>query len=450
MSQLRRLPAVGRLLQKSPLAELTGLYGRQATRVQAARILDALRGEIGTGIGDDELEDRIRRIPELVRAALEAEAPPLRRVLNATGIFLHTNLGRAPLPRPVVDDLRDRLDAYCDLEMDLGSGRRTDRGLRVENLLVTPTGAEAALVVNNNAAALVLALSTLASGREVLLSRSELVEIGGSFRIPDVLRTSGARLVEVGTTNRTRLADYERAVRPTTSLVLKVYPSNYRIRGFVEAVAPAALADFARRRGLPLLVDEGSGMLRPEAAPPLRGHQSFRDLIEAGCDLVCGSGDKVLGGPQAGLIAGRAPLVARLRKSPLYRAFRPGRLVLTALDAVLRRRLAERPMPIAALWRDDEEHRTRVEGLAAGLGGKAVRGAAYVGGGSAPEHEIEGWVLALDAPAGVAARLRQGEPPVVGYQRDGRLFLDLRTVDPEDDEALAAAVEAALGPETSA
>ena len=445
MSQLRRLPAVGHLLQESPLAELTGLYGREALRVQAARVLDAVRAEIRTGIEDDELAERIREIPERVRAALEAKAPPLRRVLNATGIFLHTNLGRAPLPREVVADLADRLDAYCDLEMSLETGRRSDRGRRVENLVRALTGAEAALVVNNNAAALALALSSLASGREVLLSRGELVEIGGSFRIPDILEASGARLVEVGTTNRTRIADYERAMRPGVSLVLKVYPSNYRIQGFVEEVDPASLADFAHGHDLPLLVDEGSGMLRAESAPPLRRHQSFHELIEAGCDLVCGSGDKLLGGPQAGLIAGRESIVARLRESPLYRALRPGRLVLTALDAVLRRHLAARPMPIAALWRDDEEHRRRVEGLAARLGGKAVRGGAYVGGGSAPEQEIEGWVVALTAPADVAARLRQGEPPVVGYQRDGRLVLDLRTVDPEDDQALAKAVERALG-----
>ena len=444
MSQLRRLPAVGHLLQESPLAELTGLYGREALRVQATRVLDAVRAEILAGIDDDELAERIRGIPDRVHAALKAEAPPLRRVLNATGIFLHTNLGRAPLPREVVADLADRLDAYCDLEMSLETGRRDNRGKRVENLVRALTGAEAALVVNNNAAALALALSSLAAGREVLLSRGELVEIGGSFRIPDILEASGARLVEVGTTNRTRIADYERAVRPGVSLVLKVYPSNYRVQGFVEEVDAATLADFAHRHGLPLLVDEGSGMLRSEPAPQLRRQQSFHDLIGAGCDLVCGSGDKLLGGPQAGLIAGREPIVARLRESPLYRVLRPGRLVLTALDAVLRRHLAALPMPIAALWRDDEEHRRRVERLAARLGGETARGSAYVGGGSAPEQEIEGWVVALTVPAGVAARLRQGEPPVVGYQREGRLFLDLRTVDPEDDEALAGAVERAL------
>ena len=444
MSQLRRLPAVGRLLQESPLAELTGLYGRQATRVQATRILDALRGEIGQGIDDDELDERIRRIPERVRAGLESGAPPLRRVLNATGIFLHTNLGRAPLPRSVLDDLRGRLDAYCDLEMDLETGRRTDRSLRVEGLLRTLTGAEAALVVNNNAAALVLALSTVASGREVLLSRGELVEIGGSFRIPDILRTSGARLVEVGATNRTRLADYERAVRPATSLVLKVFSSNFRIRGFTEEVAAPRLADFARRHDLPLLVDEGSGVIGPRAAPAAGRHESFRELVDAGCDLVCGSGDKVLGGPQAGLIVGRRSVVDRLRAAPLYRALRPGRLVLTALDAVLRRHLANRRMPIQALWDDTEDSRGRVEKMAARLGGRAVRGNAYLGGGSAPDEAIEGWVLALDVPARTAGRLRTGEPPVVGYQRGGRLILDLRTVNPADDEDLATAVERAL------
>jgi len=407
-------------------------------------VLDAIRAEIRNGVDDPALSRRIRQIPERIREALEAEAPPLRRVLNATGVFLHTNLGRSPLPREVIASLSDRLDAYCDLEMNLETGRRTDRSFRVESLLRSLTGAEAALVVNNNAAALVLALSTLASGREVLLSRGEMVEIGGSFRIPDILEASGVRLVEVGTTNRTRLADYERALRPGVALVLKVYPSNYRVEGFVSSVEPAVLADFAHRRGLPLFVDEGSGMLRTDAAPPLRGHQSFRDLIEAGCDLICGSGDKLLGGPQAGLIAGRKELVSRLRKSPLYRALRPGRFVLSALDAVLRRRLADRPMPIEALWRDDADHRRRIDRMAARLGGEAVRGDALVGGGSAPERNIEGWVVALDAPADLAARLRLGEPPVVGYQRGGRLYLDLRTVDRNDDPALAAAVRQAL------
>ncbi len=444
MSQLQRLPAVGRLLQESPLAELTGLYGRDALKVHVSRVLDAVRDEVRAGIGDDELAARIAEIPERVRAALEAEAPPLRRVLNATGVFLHTNLGRAPLPRDVAADLANRLDAYCDLEMSLETGRRSDRGRRAEHLLRTLTGAEAALAVNNNAAALVLALSTLASGREVLLSRGEMVEIGGSFRIPEIIEASGARLVEVGTTNRTRIADYERALRPSVALVLKVFPSNYRIRGFVEEVTPAVLCGFAHRHGLPLLVDEGSGMLRPETAPSLRGHHNFRELIAAGCDLVCGSGDKLLGGPQAGLIAGRKSLVTQLRKSPVYRALRPGRLVLTALDAVLRRHLAARPLPIAALWRDDQEHRRRVEGMAARLGGLPARGSAFVGGGSAPEQEIDGWVVALNAPAAAAARLRLGEPPVVGYQRGGQLLLDLRTVDPRDDEELAAAVERAL------
>ncbi len=436
---------MGHLLQESPLAELMGVYGSDALRVQARRVLDGVRDQIRSGIDDAELAEQVRQIPQEVRAALEAEAPPLRRVLNATGVFLHTNLGRAPLPREVIAELERTLDAWCDLEMRLDTGRRSDRGLRVESMVRTLTGAEAVLVVNNNAAALVLILSVLGAGREVLLSRGEMVEIGGSFRIPDILEASGARLVGVGATNRTRLADFERGVRPGVSLVLKVNPSNYRIDGFVESVATGDLARFAHRHGLPLVVDEGSGLLRPDPRPPLRDHESIRELIEAGCDLVCGSGDKLLGGPQAGLIAGRADLVARLGASPLYRAFRPGRLVLTALDAALRLHLAARPLPVSSLWRDDADHHRRVTGMAARLGGEAVRAGACIGGGSAPAEEIEGWVLALDAPGDAAARLRSGEPPVVGYQREGRLLLDLRTVDPADDEALATAVEAALG-----
>ncbi len=444
MSQLRRLPAVGRLLQESPLAELTRLYGWDATRVQATRAIESIRASVLAGIDDKELSDRLARLPRTVRAALETETPPLRRVLNATGILLHTNLGRAPLPREVVTALGDRLDAYCDLEMDLATGRRTDRSLRVEGLLRNLTGAEGALVTNNNAAALVLALSTLAAGREVLLSRGELVEIGGSFRIPEILETSGARLIAVGSTNRTRLADYERALRPGVALVLKVFPSNYRMDGFVEAVDSAQLAAFARRHDLPLLVDEGSGLLQPSAARALRGHPSLQELIGGGCDLVCASGDKLLGGPQAGLLAGRHALIDRLRKSPLYRALRPGRLSLAALDAVLRRRLARLSMPLDALWQDDDALRRRVEAVAERVGGTAERGNAYLGGGSAPEQAIEGWVVALDAPAEAAVRLRTGDPPVVGYQREGRLILDLRTVDPADDDALATALLQAL------
>jgi L-seryl-tRNA(Ser) seleniumtransferase len=313
-------------------------------------------------------------------------------------------------------------------------------------------------VVNNNAAAVVLALAGLTrpGRRRVVVSRGELVEIGGSFRIPEMLAAAGAELVEVGTTNRVRLADYEAAVDEETALLLKVFPSNYRIVGFTASVAPAELARLGREHGVPVAVDEGSGLLRPHPAPQLADHPSVAELIEAGCDLVTSSGDKLLGGPQAGLLVGRREIVERLRRHPLYRPFRPDRGTYAALEAVLRRHLTERPMPIDRLWPDPGEHRRRLEALAGELGGspsaagdsgdgvRIVPAEAFLGGGSAPERPIPGEALALPGGDALLARLRAGEPPVVGYLREDRLILDLRTVDPEDDPALVGAVREAL------
>ncbi|MCB1056827.1 MAG: L-seryl-tRNA(Sec) selenium transferase, partial [Acidobacteria bacterium] len=329
----RRIPPVDRLLSDPSTGELIGLYGRQEVRVQVGLELERLRSELG-GTGDG-LDGALAELPERLRSGLEARlGRPLRRVLNATGILLHTNLGRAPLPASVARRLPALLDAYCDLEIDLESGRRGDRNRRVEALLCALTGAESALVVNNNAAAMVLALSVLAKDREVVVSRGELVEIGGSFRIPDLLTAAGSRLVEVGTTNRTRLLDYETSLGAETALVLKVFPSNYRITGFTAAVAPAELVPLAHRHGVPLLVDEGSGLLRPHRASQLASHPSFSELLADGADLVCGSGDKLLGGPQAGLLAGRRDLVDACRRHPFYRALRPDRAALATLELI--------------------------------------------------------------------------------------------------------------------
>ncbi|HZF13982.1 MAG TPA: L-seryl-tRNA(Sec) selenium transferase, partial [Thermoanaerobaculia bacterium] len=265
----RAIPAVDRLLADPGVAKLIALYGRDQVRVQARREVEALRAWLA---GEPpappppaaDIEAALATLPQRIEQGLVAAlGPPLARVLNATGIFLHTNLGRAPLPRSVARALPDLLTAYCDLEIDLATGKRGQRNARVERLLTLATGAEAAVVVNNNAAALVLALATLAPGREVVVSRGELVEIGGSFRIPEILAASGARLVEVGATNRTRLADYRAALRPETALLLKVFPSNFRLTGFVAAVAPAELAALGREAGVPVLVDEGSGLLTP-------------------------------------------------------------------------------------------------------------------------------------------------------------------------------------------
>ena len=442
----RRLPALERLLVLPEVVRLLSLYGRERVAIQLRDALAGLRERLAGGelAGPGELEAAVAALPGAAATALAAElGAPLRRVLNASGVLLHTNLGRAPLPRSVAAALPGLLDAGCDLELDLASGRRGDRNARAGALLAALTGAEAGLVVNNNAAALVLVLATFAAGREVIVSRGELVEIGGSFRIPAILAAAGTRLVEVGTTNRTRLADYERALTSETALLLKVHTSNYRITGFVEEAGAAALAGLARSRGLLLLVDEGSGLLRPHRAPQLADHPSFTALLAAGADLVCGSGDKLLGGPQAGLLCGRAELVARCHRHPLYRALRPDRTVFAALDGVLRAHLAGDGLPLDRLWPEPAAHRRRLERLAARLGAAIVPGDAYVGGGAAPERPIPGEILALPGGERLAARLRTGEPPAVGYAREGRCLLDLRTLDPADDELLAAAVERA-------
>ena len=434
---------------------LQSLYGTSALTTQVRAGLEALRQELSAGLLDEEaLAERLASLPERLQHRLEATlGAPLCRVLNATGIFLHTNLGRAPLPAEVAARLPELSTAACDLELDLATGRRGDRAGRLEGLLTLLSGAEGARVTNNSAAALLLALTALAQGREVVISRGELVEIGGSFRIPEILAASGARIVEIGTTNRTRLADYERAIGPATALLLKVHASTFRISGFVAAVEAPALADLARRRGLVLVVDEGAGLLRPHPAAALAGHPSMQELLAAGCDLVIGSADKLLGGPQAGLLLGRRELVERCAGHPLYRAVRPGRLVTSALDGVLRLHLAGRSLPIDRLWEVPDLLERRLEALAARLGAEILPAQAFIGGGAAPEIAIAGLALAFAGGEALAARLRQGFsarppspaiPPVLGALREGRFWLDLRTVDPADDETLACAVERAL------
>ena len=295
--------------------------------------------------GGVDLEAALEALPRRVEAALRSElGTPLRRVLNATGILIHTNLGRSPAAAPRSPRrCRPSSTPTATSSSTYATGRRGDRNRRVEGLLRAVTGAEAALVVNNNAAALLLALAALAAGRRAVVSRGELVEIGGSFRIPEILPAAGVELVEVGTTNRTRLADYDAAIEPGTALLLKIFPSNYRIAGFVEAVSVEALVDLGRRRGVAVLIDEGSGLLRPHPALELREHRSLSELAALGCDLACGSGDKLLGGPQAGILVGRESAIRACARHPLYRALRPDRTTLAALELVLRRHLAGLP-----------------------------------------------------------------------------------------------------------
>jgi len=355
-------------------------------------------------------------------------------VINATGVIVHTNLGRAPLAAAALEQVVDAARGYSNLEYDLEAGGRGSRQSHVAELVGRLTGAEAALVVNNNAAAVMLALATLAEGREVLVSRGELIEIGDGFRIPDVLTRSGARLHEVGTTNRTRAADYENAIGPETAVLLRVHQSNFRVVGFTEQPQLQELADVARAHELVLVDDLGSGALVDIGDEP-----TARASLAAGADLVCFSGDKLLGGPQAGIIVGRADLVERLRRHPLQRALRADKLTLAALEGTLRLALdAPDEIPVLRMLREPSEAvRARAQRLAGLVGGDVEETVARAGGGALPLAELPSFACAVEES--LAATLRAGEPPVIGIVRDGRLLLDCRTLaDPEVEEVAAA------------
>ncbi len=442
--QRRRLPAVSRVLADPRIEDLVGLYGSGLVRDHVRRAVDEIRSAAGVE-GVEEAPEPLERIVVVVGERLEQDlGHGSRRMLNATGIFLHTNLARAPLPGAVAAAMPGLLDAYTDLELERGSGRRGDRNRRSERLLQAVTGAAAALVTNNNAAALVLALSTLARDREVIVSRGELVEIGGSFRISEILAASGARLVEVGSTNRTRGADYQNSIGAETALLLKVNPSNYRISGYTESVSLEELVAVGRAAGVPVMVDEGSGLLRPHPAAALAGHASLSELIAQGADLACGSGDKLLGGPQAGLLLGSRRLIDACHRNPLYRALRPDRACLASLEKVLKLHLAGEVLPIDRLWADPGVLRSRLESLARRCGGEIVAADAFIGGGAAPEEPIAGEALAIGGNQRLLDRLRAGETAVMAYVREGRVMIDLRTVDPNDDAELSDALLDAL------
>jgi L-seryl-tRNA(Ser) seleniumtransferase len=417
--------------------ERLGAAGREAATEAARAVLARARGEIRAGIDPGDLAGRAAAEVERVRR------PRLRRVLNATGVIVHTNLGRAPLPESALERARAAGSGYCNLEYDLATGRRGSRQDHASAALQRLTGTEAALVVNNNAAAVLLALASLAEGREVIVSRGELVEIGDGFRIPDVLARSGAKLVEVGTTNRTRASDYEDAIGSETAVLLRVHQSNFRLVGFTERPRIEELATVARRHRLPLVDDLGSGAL-----VPLEGEPSARETLAAGADLVCFSGDKLLGGPQAGVVVGRRELVERLRRHPLHRALRIDKLSLAALEGTLTLYVdpeqAFALVPVLRMVREPANVvRARAERLASLVRGEVEATTARVGGGALPLTELPSFACAVEE--GLAAALRAGEPPVIAIVRDGRCLLDCRTLsDAEIDEA-AAAVLAARG-----
>jgi L-seryl-tRNA(Ser) seleniumtransferase len=376
----------------------------------------------------------------------------LSSVVNATGVVLHTNLGRAPLPEEAVRAAGRAARGYTDLEVDRETGRRGRRTARAEFLLTALTGADDALVVNNNAAALLLTLAALAKRKDVLVSRGELIEIGGEFRLPEIMAASGARLTEVGTTNRTRLTDYRRALSDRTGLVLKVHPSNYRVIGFAEAPDVGALAELAHRAGVPLVHDVGSGLLRRTRGVP-REEPAVADSLSTGADLVCFSGDKLLGGPQAGVVVGTAELVARLRRHPIARAVRLDGMTVAALETVLGMYARGRREDLPT-WRFIDaavpELRARARAVADALdGAKVVKGESVAGGGSLPGFGIPSAVVRVPArrPERLAARLRVGNPPVFCRVTDDALLFDLRTVDPGEEDRLLRAVRYALSQE---
>jgi L-seryl-tRNA(Ser) seleniumtransferase len=414
------LPSVDALVREAACDAPHALCVREARATLAER---RARGEEATAAA---LAPELRR---RVRAALE---PSLRGVLNATGVVLHTNLGRAPLAASALAGVQAVAAGYSNLELDLVTGGRGSRQDHVAALICELTGAEAALAVNNGAAALVLALAALAGGREIVVSRGQLVEIGDGFRIPEIVEGAGSRLREVGTTNRTGAGDYRRAFGPETGAVLCVHPSNYRVLGFTGEVGARALAEIAHEASLPLIYDIGSGALIEERA--LAGEPLARDALRDGCDLVSFSGDKLLGGPQAGILVGSADAIAACRRHPLARALRIDKLSLAALEATLRlyrdpeRARAELPV-LRAVLEPAETVRARATALAERIGGSVVETVARVGGGALPLAELPSFGVRLEGDADeLAARLREGDPAVLARIADGALVLDCRTL----------------------
>jgi L-seryl-tRNA(Ser) seleniumtransferase len=435
------LPAVGTLLNEPAYAELVGAYGR-------AQVVDAIREQISSERESEPAGDTDRQ--KLVAARLRAlVAPRLRRVINATGVILHTNLGRAPLSAAAIEALAVAA-GYSNLELDIVTGRRGERASLITGLLTSLFGSEAALVVNNNAAAILLALTALCKGKEVIVSRGQLVEIGGSFRMPDVMRLSGARMIEVGTTNRTRASDYDEAITPRTAALLRVHTSNFRVTGFTEAASLRQMAEVARRHSLLLIDDLGSG-----ASAPIGDEPTIAESIEH-ADLVTFSGDKLLGGPQAGIVLGRGDggtaAVKKMAKHPLARAVRVDKLTLAALEATLRERLTGKAdsIPVERMLRQPAaDLRRRAASWSVKLADRDVEtrlidGASAVGGGSLPEHSIPTVLLALKGPASrLAAALRRGDPPVIARIEEDACCIDPRTVLRGEDEILIDAIEVA-------
>jgi L-seryl-tRNA(Ser) seleniumtransferase len=450
MAERRSLPSVDSLIQTDYAAELAAAYGRPLTVAAIRSVLQQIR--------DSWAEDGQQTLPDadglLERARQELRdwtAPSLQPVINASGVILHTNLGRAPLSAAAISAMDAVSRGYSTLEFDLATGKRGSRLVHAEALLTRLTGAEAAVVVNNNAAAVLLALSALAKGKRVAIARSQLVEIGGGFRVPDVMRQSGARLVEVGTTNRVRVADFEEALQAGAGLVLRAHPSNFKIIGFTEEPSLDELAAAAHAKAALLIDDLGSGCLLPTEKYGLAHEPTVQESLRAGADLVCFSGDKLLGGPQAGILLGRAELLATIKKHPLARAVRADKTCLAGLSATLLHYLKNEAESQVPVWRmlaaPVRSLRTRAAGWATALRqGEVVRSESTIGGGSLPGETLPTYVLALDVrkPDLFLETLRRQNPPVIARTEKDRILLDPRTVLIEQEGALLVGLANAL------
>ncbi len=446
---LRSLPGVDRLLQMPVTELLAEQYGRSLTLAALRYSLDNRRQAILAGNGREPDADSL---VQEARTWLEnLLAPTLRPIINATGVIVHTNLGRAPLSRSALTAVQSAGGGYATLEFDLDSGKRGSRAVHAENLLIRLTGAEAATAVNNNAAAVLLMLTALCSGREVIISRGQLVEIGGGFRIPDVMAQSGARMVEVGTTNRTHLHDYERAVTENTAAILVVHHSNYKIIGFTTEPPLADLADLACRHNILLLYDQGSGALLDTAPYGLEPEPTVLDGLQAGCDVVCFSGDKLLGGSQAGILCGRGGLIGQIKRHPLARAVRADKMALAALSATLAQYLTDRALVDIPVWRMIARPLPEIEAEAnqwaarlqeEGVAARVIDGRSTVGGGSLPGTSLPTRLVAVEQAdvESLAAALRGHSLPVIGRIQDDLFLVDPRTVLPEQAEALLTAL----------
>ncbi len=444
----RDLPSVDRLLQSQPATLMLQDFGRDLT-IQALRaVLAEARAQ---AVQDDSVPDPDQLLENTRRRLENWLAPSLRPVINASGVIVHTNLGRAPLSQAALEAIQVIAGSYNTLEYDLQHGARGKRDQHVEHLLTLLTGAEAALVVNNNAAAVLLALTALARRKQVIISRSQLIEIGGGFRIPDVMKQSGAKLIEVGTTNRTHLRDFEAAIEARTALIMRAHHSNFKILGFTTEPSLVELVELAEKHTIPVLDDIGSGALIDTAQFGLGHEPTVQESLQAGASLVAFSGDKLLGGPQAGILVGRADLVKRLKRHPLARAIRPDKLSFAALAATLTHYLKGEALQKIPIWQmiaaEDAQIQQRAQSWLEQVGeGRVVPGRSTVGGGSLPEETLSTWVLQIkrDKPDRIAAQLRKHNPPIITRIEDGQLHFDPRTVLPEQESTLIKGLQASL------